>query len=55
MVYYSTDDVDIGRYLMNEILVYKLKQIDPKHPHVIEEDKIRLRGVTQKLRDDYYN
>lgn len=49
------DDGDVGRYLMSEILLHKLKEIDPHFPTPLLEEKHRFEDAARKLRNGYYD
>lgn len=49
------DDGDIGRYLISEILLFKLRKINPQYPTLSPEDKRRFQAEAKKLRNGEYD
>jgi len=49
------DHGDYGRLLISEILLNKLKDLDPKHPETSEEDKEKMQKAIEDLRKGKYD
>ena len=49
------DHGDFGRLVISEILLNKLKELDPKYPEMSEEEKEKLKQAAKDLRDGKYD
>lgn len=49
------DNGDVGRYILSEILLHKLEQMNPQYPQLSNEEQEELKEAAQRLRDGEYD
>ncbi|HLR92451.1 MAG TPA: polyphosphate--nucleotide phosphotransferase, partial [Atopostipes sp.] len=49
------DHGDFGRLVISEILLNKLKELNPKYPEMSDEEKEKLKKAAKDLRDGKYD